>query len=98
LAEEPEEDTKVPLGHGENGRWGRQYVRIEKVGEPEEMAPVVGRVELVGLVAVQTGFPDGSFSLRYLTLLLAAAAAGNGVRLGHVFPRLTSGHFVRFGL
>jgi len=54
----------VSLGHGESGRWGRRYARTEKVGEePEEVTPVVGRVELVGLEVVQTGFPDGSFFL-----------------------------------
>jgi len=96
----------VPLGHGESERRGRRCARTERVEEgPEEVTPVVGRVELVGLEVVQTGFLVGSFSLGYQTLLLAAAAAvvaaaaaGNGVRLGHVLQHLTSGRFVGSGL
>jgi len=93
LAEEPEEDTMVPLGHGESGRRGRQYVRIGMVGEPEEVVLVAGRVELVELVVVQIGFLNGSFSLEFLTLLLAAAAVvaaaavGRGAHSVHVSPR-----------
>jgi len=88
LAEVPEEDTMVPLGHEGNGRQGRQCARIGKVGEePEEVTPVVGRVALVGLMVVQISFL-GDFSFpELLTLLLAAAAAvGRGVRSGRVLP------------
>ena len=82
----------VPLGHGGNGRWGRQCVRIGKVeeGDPKEETPVVERAELVGLVVVQTGFLNDFSFLEFLTLLLAAAAVvaaaavGRGVRSVHV--------------
>jgi len=93
LVEEPEEDTRVPLGHGGNGRRGRQCARIGKAEEdPKEAAPVVGRVELVGLVVVQTGFLDDFSFLELLILLLAAtvvaaAAVGRGARSGRVLPR-----------
>jgi len=80
----------VPLGHGGNGKQGRQCARTGKVEEePREVVPVAGRVELVGLVVVQIGFLVGSFFLELLTLLLVAAAviaaaAGRGVRSVHV--------------
>ena len=53
------------------------------------MTPVAEQVELVGLVAVQTGFHVGFSFLKLLTLLLAAAAvaaaaAGRGTCLVHV--------------
>jgi len=92
-AEELEEDTRVPLGHEGNDRRGRQCGRIGKVeGEPREVTLVVERVELVGLMAVWTGFPDGFSFLESLILLLAAAAvvaaaAGKGARLVLVSPR-----------
>jgi len=90
LAEELEEDTKVPLGHEGNGRRGRQYVQTGKVEEdPEEVTPVVGRVELVGLVVVQINFLDDFSFLKLLILLLAAAAVaaaavGRGARLDRI--------------
>jgi len=88
LAEEPEEDTRVPLGHGGNGRRGRQYARTGKVVEdPKEATPVVGRVEPVGLVVVQTGFLDDFSFLELLILLLAAAVVGRGARSDRVLPR-----------
>ena len=80
----------VLLGHEESGRWGRRYDQIGRVeGELEEVTPVVGQVELVGLVVVQTGFHVGSSFLEPRILLLAAAAvvaaaAGRGARLVHV--------------
>jgi len=83
----------VPLGHEGNGRRERQCARTGKVGEePEEVTPVVGRAELVGLVVVQTGFLDDFSFLELLILLLAAAvvaaaAVGRGVRSGRVLPR-----------
>ena len=85
MAEEPEEDTRVPLGHRGNGRRGRQYARTGKVvGEdPKEVTPVVGRAEPVGLMVVQTDSLDGFSFLELLTLLLAAAA-GRGARSVHV--------------
>jgi len=88
LAEEPEEDTKVPLGHGENGRRGRQYARTGKAEEdPKEVTPVVGRAEPVGLVVVQTGFLCDFSFLELPILLLAAAAAGRGARSDRVLLR-----------
>jgi len=84
-AEEPGEDTMVPLGHRGNGRQGRQCARTGKVEEgPKEVVPVAGRVEPVGLVVVRIGFLVGSFFLKLLTLLLAAAVAGRGARSVHV--------------
>jgi len=83
-AEEPEEDTMVPLGHGGNGKQGRQCARTGKVEEdPKEVTPVVGRAEPVGLMVVQTDSLDGFSFLELLTLLLAAAA-GRGARSVHV--------------
>jgi len=88
LAEEPEEDTRVPLGHGGNGRRGRQYARTGKVeGDPKEATPAVGQAELVGLMVVQTDFLDGFSFLELLILLLAAAAVGRGARSDRVLPR-----------
>jgi len=90
LVGEPEEDTMVPLGHEGNGRQGRRYDQTGKVeGEPEEVTPVAGQAEPVGLVVVQTGFHVGFSFLEPLILLLAAAAvvaaaAGRGVRLVRV--------------
>jgi len=75
----------VLLEHEGGERQGRRYVQIGKVGEePEEVTPVVGQVVLVGLVVILTGFLDGFFFLMSQTLLLAAAAAGKGVRSGRV--------------
>jgi len=80
----------VPLGHEGSGRRERRYDRTGKVeGEPEEVIPVVGQVELVGLVVVQTGFHVSFSFLEPLILLLAAAAvvaaaAGRGARLVRV--------------
>ena len=56
------------------------------------MALVAGRVELVELVVVQTGFLDGFSFLELLILLLAAAAVaaavvGKGARSDRVLPR-----------
>ena len=94
MAEEPEEDTKVPLGHRENGRRGRQCAQTGKVEEEDlkEVTPVVERVELVGLVVIQTGFLDDFSFLKLLTLLPAAvavavAAVGRGARSDRVLPR-----------
>jgi len=73
----------VPLGHGGNGRQGRQCARIGKVEEdPKEVAPVAGQVEPVGLVVAQIGFLVDSSFPKLLTLLLAAA--GRGARSVHV--------------
>jgi len=89
LAEEPEEDTRVPLGHEGNGKWGRRCVQTGKVGEePKEVTPVAGWVEPVGLMVVWIGFLVGFSFLELLTLLLAAAAAAERVAcLGHASPR-----------
>jgi len=94
LAEEPEEDTRVPLGHGGNGRRGRQYARTGKVVEgPKEVTPVVGQAEPVGLVVVLIGFLYSFSFLEFPILLLAAAAVvaaaavGRGARSDHVLPR-----------
>jgi len=62
------------------------------VEDPKEVTPVVGRVELVGLVVVQTGFLDYFSFLKLLILLLAAAAVaaaavGRGACSDHVLPR-----------
>ena len=88
LAEEPGEDTRVPLGHEGNGKRGRRCVQTGKVGEgPKEVTPVVGQVEPVGLVVVRIGFLVNFSFLKLLTLLLAAAAAVERVaRLGHASP------------
>jgi len=83
----------VPLGHGENGKRGRQYARTGKVeeGDLKEETPVVGQVGLVEPVVVQIGPLDDSSFPEPLILLFAAAvtaatAVGRGARSGHVLP------------